>query len=135
MFIHMVFETNYRDSKIDSSIEEKVYDILKQELKKMGCIVLAVNGISGHTHILFRSKTGLFQSGIATQIKAASSDRINKEKLTQERFSWQEEFAAFSVSNDQIDIVLQYIKNQKIHHSPTQEIEAEYWKKIVLRAS
>jgi len=135
LFIHMVFATKYRDQKIDSSIEKRVHEILKQELEKMGCVVLAINGMPDHIHILFSSKMDLSQSDIAKQIKGASSYWINKEKLTQERFSWQRGFAAFSVSNHQIGTILRYIKNQKVHHSPTQEIETEYWKKIVLKAS
>jgi putative transposase len=33
-----------------------------------------------------------------------------------ERFSWQTGFAAFSVSDAQVERVFQYIRNQKQHH-------------------
>ena len=33
------------------------------------------------------------------------------------RFEWQTGFAAFSYSESQLDTVVNYIKNQEIHHS------------------
>ncbi len=50
-------------------------------------------------------------------IKGESSFWINKEKLTKEKFQWQSEYFAVSVSGSVIDKVRNYIKNQEIHHS------------------
>jgi putative transposase len=49
-------------------------------------------------------------------IKGESSFWINKEGLTQQKFEWQDEYFAVSVSESMIDKVREYIKNQEEHH-------------------
>lgn len=49
-------------------------------------------------------------------IKGESSLWINKNQLTKERFEWQDEYFAVSVSESVVDKVRDYIKNQEIHH-------------------
>lgn len=49
-------------------------------------------------------------------IKGESSFWINKNKLTKEKFEWQHEYFAVSVSESAIDKVRDYIKNQEEHH-------------------
>ncbi len=50
-------------------------------------------------------------------IKGESSFWINKNQLTKERFEWQDEYFAVSVSESKIDAVRNYIKNQEEHHN------------------
>lgn len=50
-------------------------------------------------------------------IKGESSFWINKQGLTQDKFEWQDDYFAVSVSESVIDKVREYIKNQEIHHS------------------
>ena len=47
-------------------------------------------------------------------LKGESSFWINKNKLTKEKFEWQDEYFAVSVSESLIDQVRDYIKNQEI---------------------
>ena len=49
-------------------------------------------------------------------IKGESSFWINKNKLTQAKFEWQDEYFAVSVSESQLNKVREYIKNQEDHH-------------------
>jgi putative transposase len=49
-------------------------------------------------------------------IKGESSNWINKNKLVQGRFEWQDEYIAVSVSESMINKVRDYIKNQEEHH-------------------
>lgn len=49
-------------------------------------------------------------------IKGESSFWINKNQLTKEKFEWQDEYFAVSVSESQLYRVRNYIKNQEQHH-------------------
>jgi len=135
LIVHMVFATKCRDLQIDYSIEKKVYAFLKTELQKMNCVVIAINGMPDHVHLLFSGRRDLSSSEIAKQIKGASSFWINQQKLTAEKFAWQRGYAVFSVSHHQVGVVTHYIQNQKKHHAKVEEMEADYWKKIVSKAS
>ena len=49
-------------------------------------------------------------------IKGESSFWINKQELTKQKFEWQDEYFAVSVSESILDKVSDYIKNQEEHH-------------------
>jgi len=69
-----------------------------------------------HIHVLFLQNPQKTISDIVKQIKGSSSHFINGEELILEKFAWQTGYAAFSVSESQLDAVYNYIKNQKQHH-------------------
>ena len=58
-------------------------------------------------------------------VKAKSSKYINDNKLTKNRFEWQEGYGAFSYSHSHIENVYNYIVNQEKHHQK-QTFRAEY---------
>ena len=50
-------------------------------------------------------------------IKANSSKWINENKLVNRKFEWQLGFGGFTVSPSSVKNVIEYIKNQEIHHA------------------
>jgi len=48
---------------------------------------------------------------------------INQKRFVKGRFSWQEGLRAFSYSKSHVDNVIDYIKNQAIHHKKKTFIE------------
>ncbi len=63
-------------------------------------------------------------------VKGESSFWINKNRLTREKFEWQDEYFAVSVSESMIDVVRGYIRNQEEHHKEI-NFQEEYQKYIV----
>ena len=53
---------------------------------------------------------------LVRDIKADSSDLINRKKWVRGRFSWQEGYGAFSYGHSQLDTIIRYIQNQETHH-------------------
>ena len=53
---------------------------------------------------------------IVQLIKGESSHWLNQNQLTKEKFAWQDEYFAVSVSESMIENVRNYIKNQEKHH-------------------
>ena len=49
-------------------------------------------------------------------VKSGSSSWINNNNLSKTPFSWQDGYGAFSYSKKDIENVIRYIQNQKIHH-------------------
>lgn len=56
-------------------------------------------------------------------VKGDSSKWINKRGFVKGRFSWQAGFGGFSYSKSHVDSVIDYIKNQEIHHHKKSFIE------------
>jgi len=57
-----------------------------------------------------------FKTKTLQLIKGESSFWINKNKLTQSKFEWQDEYFAVAVSESMLEKVRNYIKNQEDHH-------------------
>lgn len=116
LWIHAIWATKHRQELIDFSIEKKLYDCIWQELIALGCPVRIINGMPDHVHVLFLQNPQKTISDIVKQIKGSSSHFINREELILEKFAWQTGYAAFSVSESQLEAVYHYVKNQKKHH-------------------
>lgn len=116
LWIHVIWATKNRKELIDLSIEKKLYDFIWQELTELGCPVRIINGMPDHVHVLFLQNPQKTTTDIVKQIKGSSSHFINGDEFILEKFAWQTGFAAFSVSESQLDVVYNYIKNQKKHH-------------------
>ena len=116
IYFHMVFATKYREPVITYDFEWDLYTFMKKKFKELGCTPLIINGMPDHVHVLFRGKRDVSISKVAKFIKGSSSRWINENELTKEHFSWQVGYSVFSVSDYRLQIVFQYIKNQKTHH-------------------
>ncbi|QBN19251.1 IS200/IS605 family transposase [Flavobacterium nackdongense] len=112
IWIHAIWATKFRNELIDFSIEKQVYSYIREELIELGCPVRIVNGMPDHVHALFLLNPQKAITDVIKQVKGSSSHSINGENLILEKFAWQTGFAAFSVSESQLETVYNYIKNQ-----------------------
>ena len=78
-----------------------------------------------HIHILIGMKPDIALSDLVRDLKANSSKFINRKGWVVGKFEWQTGFAAFSYSHSQLGVVVNYIKNQEVHHL-NQTFKEEY---------
>jgi len=80
-------------------------------------IFMKINYINPeHVHTLIDLPSNLTIEDALKLFKGSSSHFINKEKIIPDKFSWGRGYAAFSVSESQLNKVVDYIRNQKEHH-------------------
>ena len=72
-----------------------------------------------HVHCLFLLNSQKSISEIVKQVKGSTSHWVNEQNIILEKFAWQTDYAAYSVSESQLEKVFGYIKNQKAHHTKT----------------
>jgi REP element-mobilizing transposase RayT len=89
---------------------------IKKNAKEKGICIDFINGYTDHIHILISLNKEQTISGIVQLIKGESSYWINQQELTTERFGWQDQYFAASVSESGVNNVREYIKNQEEHH-------------------
>ena len=70
-----------------------------------------------HTHIFFGLKPSMSISHLMQEVKADSTNFINRQRWFPGRFSWQEGYGAFSYGHSQIGDVIRYVENQEEHHT------------------
>src|SRR6266487_4855438 len=116
IWIHAIWSTKERQPLISSTAENKIHNFLREELIEIGCPVRIINGMPGHVHSLFLLNPKKAVAEIIKYVKGVSSHSINDQNLISKKFSWQTDYAAYSVSESQLERVFQYIVNQKQHH-------------------
>ena len=114
--IHFVFAVKFRNGIIQSQWKDNLYKYITGIVQNNNHKLLAINGMSDHIHILIGIRPSQSISDLMKDVKQGSSLWINENKLTNGRFEWQEGYGAFSYSKSQVNTVIEYIKNQEIHH-------------------
>jgi REP element-mobilizing transposase RayT len=100
-----------------------LYKYITGIIQNNGHKLLAINGMPDHIHLFVGMRPTQSISDLAQDVKGDSSKWINQKKFVKGRFSWQEGFGAFSYSKSHVDHVIDYIKNQAIHHKKKTFIE------------
>jgi putative transposase len=121
LFYHIVFSTKNRQPCIPAEIEEELHRYMGGIVRGIGGTTLEINGMTDHVHILATLPPKIAISDALREIKANSSKWMHESKGA-ERFYWQDRFSAFTVSKSQVEIVRQYIREQKSHHARVETI-------------
>jgi putative transposase len=117
IWIHLVFSTKDREPLLAKEFRYDLYKHIIQNCKEKDIFLQTINGYTDHLHCLISLGKEQTISKISQLIKGESSFWINKNNLTAEKFSWQDDYFAVSVSESQLEAVINYIKNQEKHHS------------------
>ncbi|MCX6265921.1 MAG: IS200/IS605 family transposase [Bacteroidetes bacterium] len=121
--IQAVFSVQNRNCIIKNPWKDELYKYVAGIIKNNGHKVLIINGMSDHVHLFFGMRPAQSLSNLMQDIKGDSSLWINKKGFIQGRFSWQQGYGAFSYGKSSVDNVINYIKNQEIHHQKKTFIE------------
>ncbi len=125
LFYHIVFSTKGRVDFINRDIEERVWAYIGGIARKHGMIAIQIGGMENHAHALISAKPKVAPSEIAQHIKGESSKWIHETFPDLKGFAWQDGFGVFSVSKSNVPDVVEYIRNQRVHHTK-QTFEDEY---------
>jgi len=116
-YIHIVFSTKYRQPLILQSVETELYSYLGGICNKLDCQVIKVGGFTDHIHILCMLSKKITLIKLLEELKSHSSKWIKTKGEEYTNFYWQDGYGAFSVNPAEVEIVINYIANQKEHHS------------------
>ena len=133
IYIHFVWSTKNRIPYLDTlDLRLNVWKHIKENGKEKGIFIDHVNGYSDHCHCLISLRSNQTIQNIAQLIKGESSHWINENNLCPDKFQWQDEYFAVSVSESMLLRVRNYIKNQEQHHTKytfeeeVQQIKTKY---------
>jgi REP element-mobilizing transposase RayT len=113
---HVVFSTTNRYPWLTLEIEQRVWSFIGGIAKEHKMTALQVGGVEDHIHALVTAPPTIAASDIAKHLKGESSLWVHREFSGLKRFSWQDGYAAFTVSKSNLPRVVRYIKNQRAHH-------------------
>jgi putative transposase len=117
IWIHAIWGTKNRMPLLSSNIEKQIHNFIKKQFEELRCPVRIINGMPDHIHCLFLLNPQIPVAEVIKQIKGSSSHYMNTNDFIEVKFAWQTGYAAYSVSESQLEKVFTYISNQKIHHA------------------
>jgi putative transposase len=118
VYIHMVFSTKNREPFLNSKeLRKQVFQHIKKNADEKGIWLDCVNGWQEHAHCLISLGKEQTISKVAQLIKGESSFWINQNKLTENKFIWQDDYWVVGVSESHLKSVREYIHNQEEHHA------------------
>jgi len=116
IWLHVVFGTKNREKYLTDNVRNKVIDHILENAKMKEIFIDTIGGYKEHLHCLISLGTEQNVAKIINLIKGESSYWINKNKITEMKFEWADEYFAASVSESQINKIRNYIKKQVDHH-------------------
>ncbi len=88
-------------------------------LTNKNCKPYRINGVEDHVHILADVNPAISISELVKSLKLGSTECIKRDGLFKNFNGWQSGYGVFSCSIEDQDRLIEYIKNQEIHHQKT----------------
>ncbi|MDI6779045.1 MAG: IS200/IS605 family transposase [Bacteroidota bacterium] len=118
VWIHLVFSTKNREPFLNSKeIRKNIFKHIKKNAEEKGIWLDCINGYHDHVHCLISLNKDQTISKVAQLIKGESSFWINQNKITDQKFVWQDDYWAVSVSESHVHELREYIYQQEEHHT------------------
>lgn len=125
--IHLIFSTKNRAACLsDPSFCQALYGQIENIASTVQCPAIQVGGWVDHLHILLSLSRTETISDLTKELKRRSTLWIKEQRPGWQDFSWQGGYAAFSVSQTNLPVVIEYIKNQQVHHGGGLSFQDEY---------
>lgn len=125
IYIQTVFAVSNRQTLIKPNFKADLYKYVTGIITNQGQKLITINGMPDHVHILIGLRPAMALADLVREIKAESTNFINRNKWVHGTFSWQEGYGAFSYGHSQLDTIIRYIQNQEKHHK-RRTFKAEY---------
>ena len=111
---HFVFSTKDRRPIIHAEWQGRMHSYLGGIIRGMNGVAEIVGGVDDHVHLLASLRPVHRIADVMRDLKKDSTNWVKQN--FEQRFTWQEGYAAFTVSPSATNSVRNYIANQEAHH-------------------
>ena len=116
LLYHLIFSTKDRRPLITPEYQPRLYDYIGGTIRGLGGISLGIDGVDDHVHVVAKLRPDKAVSDVLRDLKANASGWMHDVFPRLADFSWQRGYAAFTVSQSNLQQVQRYLKLQKEHH-------------------
>ena len=116
VMIHLIWSTKNRVPLISKKLKPLLISHIKENSITKGIYIDSLNCVEDHIHLLISLGTEQTIAKTVMLIKGESAFWVNKQKIISQKFEWQDEYIALSVSYLAVDKVRQYISIQEERH-------------------
>ena len=117
LIVHLVYSTKHRKPFLrDPGLREEMHKQLGGVSKTLECPPILVGGTEDHVHVVARQSRTISLSNWVKELKRTTSLWIKERDPREKAFQWQAGYGAFSVSQSNVEQVVEYVRNQEEHH-------------------
>ena len=117
IYLHLIWSIQDGSPVISRNMERPIYRCIVNQINKLGCQVLAINGVMDHIHLVVKMKSTVPISILVKHAKGVCTKFINEELSVSGKFRWRSGYGAFSISRWDVPMIINYVKRQKVHHN------------------
>jgi len=130
IFYHIVFRTKRSHKTLPLDYHKKLFAYIMGIIKQKTCHLYRINGMQNHIHMLIDLHPGIALADLMRELKTSSSVWL-KQQIEFDKFEgWSDGYAAITVSYQDKNRVIEYIKTQQDHHK-TESFSDEFRKLLV----
>jgi len=125
VYVHLVFAVQDRVPVLaDRDVRGDWHGYMTGICRNVGCPSLQIGGVEDHVHALCRLSRELTMDQLAEALQEGAADWLRtRHRVTD--FHWQDGYGAFSVSRQNVEGVIRFVRNQERHHQE-ETFEEEY---------
>ena len=116
LLYHIVFSTKDRRPLIKLDYQPRLYEYIGGTIRALGGMSLGINGMEDHVHVIAKLRPDKALSDVLRELKAGASGWMHDVFPSLADFHWQRGYAAFTVSQSNLQLVQRYLMEQKEHH-------------------
>jgi len=114
--LHLIWGTQNQYRFIAPDIKARLEEYIGGIVRHQDSRPLQIGAAPNHVHCLINLSKNYALKKVVEAIKTGSSTWMKQQGPEFRKFYWQRGYAAFSVSENQKDLVVTYIQNQWEHH-------------------
>ena len=116
LLYHIVFSTKERRPLLTGELGRRTIEYIGGICRELNGQLLAAGSSADHLHLAVAVHPSVAVADLVGRVKSGSSGWIHGEFPEGREFSWQDGYAAFSVSPSVVARVKRYIQGQAEHH-------------------
>ncbi|MHC4444659.1 MAG: IS200/IS605 family transposase [Planctomycetota bacterium] len=118
IYLHIVWRTKNNASLLRGQVEREVYAFLRQTIRDTDGVYLHdIGGTDDHIHMAVHIAPTVEIARWIGRLKGACSYHINNEVVKQKLLYWQNGYGVISFGKNNLDFVLEYVRNQRKNHT------------------
>ncbi len=116
LFFHVILTTKGREKVLFQERREDLYREIWHIHRNLGCRLICVSGSEEHIHILVAYKPTISLDEYVNAVKSGAAAWTAAEAVFPQFAGWYEDYAAFSVSEEDCPMVSDFIKADGERH-------------------
>ncbi len=112
----IVFRTKNSRKSLNSEHQDELFAYIMGIIKNKNCFLYRINGVEDHIHILSDLHPSIALADFVRDIKTSTSIWLKQTGKFPYFEGWADGYAAFTYSVREKEKLINYIKNQQIHH-------------------